>query len=35
MPQNAKKFNGLFSITVLRKSSLYVTSYQGVLVLFA
>jgi len=30
-----KKFSGLFSIAILRKSSSYVTSYQDVLVLFA
>ena len=30
-----KKFSGLFSIAILRKSSSYVTSYQDALVLFA
>jgi len=36
MPQNAKKkISGLFSIAILRKSSLCVTSYQDVLVSFA
>jgi len=37
MPHNAKKkkFSGLFSIAILRKSSSYVTSYQDALVSFA
>jgi len=37
MPQNAKKkkFSGLFSKAILKKSLSYVTSYQDALVSFA